>query len=249
MFFALNMVFYAKAQVREYYQLKTYSFETTAQEQLTDHYLEKALLPALKQLDIKNVGVFKPRPTDSITPKKTYVLIPFASLVQFRLLDDALMRNKKYLDAGKAYLNAPYDKPPYQRITSVLMRAFEDMPKMKASKLKGPRKDRIYELRSYESATEAIYKNKVNMFNEGGEITLFDKLGFNAVFYGEVLSGPKMPNLMYMISFEDEESRAAHWKAFVDSPEWNALKVDPKYQNNISHIDALLVYPTTYSDY
>ncbi|MEI9809692.1 MAG: hypothetical protein WDO16_18540 [Bacteroidota bacterium] len=51
----------------------------------------------------------------------------------------------------------------------------------------------MYELRSYESATEKIFKNKVQMFNEGDEIGLFKKLGFNAVFYSEVIAAAKCP--------------------------------------------------------
>ncbi len=237
------------AQTQEYYQLKTYSFETEAQEKTTDDFLKNAFLPALKQFDIKNIGVFKPRPTETDTPKKTYVLIPFSSLVQFRLLDDALSTNKSYQENGKTYLQASHDNPPYQRIESVLMKAFIDMPQMEASKLDGPREDRIYELRSYEAATEELYKKKVDMFNAGGEIKLFDQLGFNAVFYAEVLSGPTMPNLMYMTTHANQETRDANWKAFSDSPVWSKLKVVPKYQNTVSKNVTLFLYPTEYSDY
>lgn len=247
--FCISISVKSQQQSQEYYQLKIYTFETDTQEQVTDDYLKNAFLPALKHFDIQNIGVFKPRPTDSITPKKTYVLIPYTSLVQFRLLDDALSNSSTHQEAGKTYLKATHDKPPYQRLESILMKAFIDMPKMQASQLNGPRKDRIYELRSYESPTEAIFKNKVDMFNAGGEIKLFDRLGFNAVFYAEVLSGPKMPNLMYMTTHSNTEAKTANWKAFVDSNEWKSLKVMPKYQNNISHIDILFLYPTEYSDY
>lgn len=236
-------------KVRQYYQLKIYSFETEAQEQLTDDYLKNAFLPTLKRLDIRHVGVFKPRQTDSIPPKKTYVLIPFTSLIQFGLLDDTLAADEIHQETGKAYLKAAHDRPPYQRVESILMRAFVDMPMMQASKLDGPRKDRIYELRSYESPTEDLYRNKVHMFNAGGEVKLFDRLGFNAVFYAEVLSGPNMPNLMYMTTFTDQESRDAHWKAFVAAPEWKKLIADPHYQNNVSRNDTRFLYPTEYSDY
>ncbi len=88
--FGLLFIVQTKAQTQEYYQLKIYSFNSTSQEEITDNYLKNAYLPALKELDIQNVGVFKPRPTDSVTPKKTYVLIPFSSLTKFQLLDDAL---------------------------------------------------------------------------------------------------------------------------------------------------------------
>lgn len=245
----LISVSYTHAQSQEYYQLKTYSFDTDAQQSTTDDYLENAFLPALKKFDIQNVGVFKPRPTDSITPKKTYVLIPFSSLVQFRLLDDALSSNETYKANSKAYLEASHDNPPYQRIESTLMKAFIDMPKMQASKLDGARKDRIYELRSYEAATEELYKKKVDMFNAGGEVKLFDRLGFNAVFYAEVLSGPTMPNLMYLTTHANQKTRDANWKNFVDSPEWTKLKVMPKYQNTVSKNVTLFLYPTEYSDY
>jgi hypothetical protein len=129
------------------------------------------------------------------------------------------------------------------------MQAFRLAPVMQLPALSGPREKRIYELRSYESATEKIYRNKVEMFNEGGEITLFKRLGFNAVFYADVISGPKMPNLMYMTSFEDKASRDAHWKTFVDDPEWKRLSGLPQYQKNVSHADIIFLRPTVYSDY
>ena len=39
------------------------------------------------------------------------------------------------------------------------------------------------------------------MFNAGGEIDIFTKLNFNAVFYGDVIVGSHMPNLMYLTCF------------------------------------------------
>ena len=86
------------------------------------------------------------------------------------------------------------------------------------------------------------------MFNDG-EGALFDRLGFNAVFYGEVISGSTMPNLMYMTTFENKASRDEHWKAFSTAPEWEKLKVMPKYQNNVSKNDTRFLTPTEYSDY
>ena len=132
---------------------------------------------------------------------------------------------------------------------STLMKAFVDMPKMQASQLDGPRAERIYEMRSYESPTERYYWNKVDMFNAGGEIKLFDRLGFNAVFYAEVISGAKMPNLLYMTTFPDQPTRDTLWKAFFEAPEWKELVGMSKYKNNVSHADIFFLYPTEYSDY
>jgi len=130
-----------------------------------------------------------------------------------------------------------------------LLKAFANHPLLTPTPLQSPRNERVYELRSYESATEALYKMKVDMFNGGGEINLFNKLEFNAVFYGEVLSGAKMPNLMYLTTFANQESRDAHWKAFGDSVEWKTMSNLERYKNTISHMDILFLYPTDYSDY
>nr|WP_314897984.1 NIPSNAP family protein [uncultured Flavobacterium sp.] len=237
------------APSREFYQLKTYIFKTKKQEQITDKYLKEAYLPGLKKLGIKNIGVFKPKPNATDTLKKIIVLIPFSSMSQFLGLEEKLAKDRTYLAAGADYLNATYKQAPYARIESVLLKAFADHPIMTTPALNSPRANRVYELRSYESATEAIYRNKIDMFNAGGEIKLFDRLAFNPVFYGEVISGAKMPNLMYMTTFADQASRDAHWKSFGEAPEWKEMSGMEKYKNNVSHIDITFMYPTDYSDY
>lgn len=234
---------------REYYQLKVYTFDTEEQVIVTDQYLKEAYLPGVKRLGINHIGVFKLRPTDTDTLLKTYVLTPFKSMEQFIELEDQLNRDEQYLATGSDYLNASYKQEPYRRIESTLMRSFKDFPAMRPTKLNSPREGRIYELRSYGSPTEAYLKNKVEMFNEGGEIKLFERLDFNAVFYGEVISGSIMPNLMYMTTFSDKESRDKHWEDFGASPEWNEMKDLPKYLNNVSKFDIIFLTPTAYSDY
>jgi len=108
--------------------------------------------------------------------------------------------------------------------------------------------ERVYELRSYEGYTENIFKNKVKMFNDGDEIGLFKRLEFNAVFYAEVISGSRTPNLMYMTTFANLTSRDEHWKAFVNDDQWKTLKAMPEYQHNVSKINIYLLHPTAYSD-
>jgi hypothetical protein len=129
------------------------------------------------------------------------------------------------------------------------MRAFTNMPFMQIPKLTGVRSERIYELRSYEGPTEKMYRSKVNMFNAGDEIGLFARLGFNAVFYAEVLSGTRMPNLVYMTTFNNMASRDEHWRAFVADPQLKQLLTIEEYKNTVSKADIWLLTPTDYSDY
>ncbi|GLU42754.1 hypothetical protein Musp01_03780 [Muricauda sp. NBRC 101325] len=234
---------------REFYQLKIYSFSSEAQIAATDDFLKNAFIPAVKKQGIDKVGVFKFITNETDTVQKTFVLLPFKSLDQFKELEGKLMEDETYMAAGSAYIDANFDNAPYENISSIVMQAFTDMPIMATPNLDGPRENRIYELRSYESPTEKYYINKVDMFNAGGEVKLFDRLNFNAVFYGEVLSGPKMPNLMYMTTHADMATRDKNWEAFVDSPEWKALTAMPKYENNVNHADIWFMYPTDYSDY
>lgn len=234
---------------REFYQIITYTFGTEEQVLATDNYLRDAFLPALKRQGVENIGVFKQYPNEDDSLKRTFLLIPMKSPGQYYELEAGLSTDSAYAVTGADYIQAKYDQAPFLRKEYTLLKAFKDMPFMATPKLEGPRAERIYELRSYESATEAIFQNKVHMFNEGGEVTLFDDLGFNAVFYGEVIAGSKMPNLMYMTTHENQEARDANWKSFVDSPVWEKLKTDPQYQNNVSHIDIYFLYPTQYSDY
>lgn len=243
--FSFSMV----AQEKEFYELKTYTFKNNEQEKRLDNYLENAYLPALKRMGIKHIGVFKVRDNKFKKRNKIYVLTPYQSLAQFESTESTLALDKAHLTDGADYINAKFENPPYERINSVLMRAFPDMPKMKPSMVAGPRDERVYELRSYESPTEALYKNKVSMFNEGGEVALFESLGFNAVFYAEVISGDRMPNLMYMTTFPTMEIRDSLWGKFGSSPTWKEISSMEKYQNNMNKLDSDLLYPTAYSDY
>lgn len=230
------------------YQLKIYHLTNGEQEEMVDRFLEKAYIPALHRANVKSVGVFKPVDESGQNEKRLYVFIPFPSFDAYLTLEQTLAQDATYLQAGKPYLEASHEHPPYSRIETILLKAFADSPIFQLPTLKGPKEKRIYELRSYEGATEKLYKNKVKMFNKGDEIGLFKRLGFNAVFYGEVLAGSKMPNLMYLTTFENKASRDAHWEAFGKDTYWKSLSADPAYQNNVSHIDMLFLYPTAYSD-
>jgi hypothetical protein len=239
----------AGTKTRSWYQLTVYHFKTAEQEAMLDNYLQNALLPALHRQKINAVGVFKARSNDTAIDKTLYVVTPLGSLNTITVLQETLKKDQVYLTAGKEYINAVYTNPPYTRMETILLKAFSLAPQLELPQLSSDRKERIYELRSYESATEKIFANKVHMFNEGDEIGLFKKLGFNAAFYGEVMAGGKMPNLIYMTCHENKKARDANWKAFVESPEWKKLIAMPEYKNNVSHIDIYFLYPTAYSDY
>lgn len=234
---------------RDFYFIKLYHFNEANQQKTTETYLQQAWLPAVHKKGIKQVGFFTPVGNDTALQKKLYVLIPLSSLNDLYQMDDALQKDQEYLKLAAPYLNAAYNQPTYNRIETFVLRAFTDMPRMEKPVLSGPVQERVYELRSYEGATEKLYRKKVEMFNQGGEIKLFKRLSFNAVFYAEVLSGNRMPNLMYMTSFDNIDERNKHWKAFGDDPEWKRLSGLEEYQHTVSKLDIILLHPTSYSEF
>ena len=237
----------AQSSKRDIYELRTYHIENKDQESQIDNYLRNALLPALHRNGVEKVGVFKPISSQPDAGKKIYVFIPFKSMKQYLAIPSKLEKDNAYLEAGNSYIHAPHNNPPYKRIETALLQAFTGMPRFKESNVTGPKNGQVYELRSYEAATERLYKQKVKMFNEG-EIDIFFKLDFNPVFFAETLAGANMPNLMYLTSFPNMESRDAHWKAFGTDPDWERMKVMEEYQNTVSKNDTRLLYPTDYSD-
>ena len=233
---------------QEFYSIRIYQLKTAEQETRVDAYLQTAFIPALHRMGITEIGIFKPVGNDTAAIRRIYVLIPFKNLEQYLGLSDALDKDAQYKQTGKDYLDASYDNIPYARMESILLQAFPDMPRHAVPTLQGPRAERIYELRSYEGPTEKYFANKVQMFNQGGEIPLFSRLGFNAVFYATVIAGGHMPNLMYMTSFDNMPSREQHWKDFNADPFWKQLVAAPQYQHNVSHVDIVFLHPTDYSD-
>jgi hypothetical protein len=238
---------FAKAPAREFYQLKIYHFNNKDQQERVEKYLQDALIPALHRIGINKSCVLKTLEGDT-TGLKIYVLIPFKTIDQLLLLPQQLQNDQKYMAAGSDYLEATFVNPPYSRFETIILKAFVNMPELKVPNLNTPKSERIYELRSYESATEKMHQNKLKMFNEGGEMNIFKQIDSNPVFYGQVISGSHMPNLMYMTTYANKAAREEHWKVFKNNPEWKKLSAMPEYQKNVSHSDILFLHPADYSD-
>lgn len=123
------------------------------------------------------------------------------------------------------------------------MGAFKDMPKLKVPE----NKDRIFELRRYESHSIKACQKKIEMFNEGGEIPIFHETGLTPVFFGETIAGELQPNLIYMVTFADLEDRAESWARFGSNPKWRELSSDPQYADTVSNISSIILSPAKYS--
>ena len=230
---------------RQFYEMRVYRFKTDDQKKATEAYLRTAAIPALNRAGISPVGVFDE--ADRKDGLSLYVLLPYQSLEQLTELPTRLATDAAYQQAASAYLNAPYNEPAYDRIESALMQAFPHWPTLKVPTTTAPKSARVYEYRIYQSATEKTGLKKIEMFDTGGEIGIFERLGFNPVYFAQTLVGGKQPNLTYMTTFDNRESRDAHWKAFGSDPEWKRLSALSEYQNVMTTAETHFLTPTEYS--
>jgi len=236
----------ASPNEREYYELRQYHVQSGRQQKLTDAFLKEAFVPALNRLGIASVGVFNVT-IGPVTPT-FYVLIAATSVETLATVEGRLDQDAEYLKAGAPFLTSPADQATFISIESSLMVAFKGWPKLKLPAATTEHKERMFELRTYESPSDQDHRRKVEMFNSG-EYDVFEKAGFSQVFYGDVLVGSRLPCLTYMLGFTDLTDRTAKWNAFRETPEWKKLSGAPRYafESIVSNITNLILSPTTYS--
>ncbi|HPA87495.1 MAG TPA: NIPSNAP family protein [Bacteroidales bacterium] len=250
LFFSFSAAaFAAPPEKQMFYELKIYRLKDPAKNAVFDRYLKDAYIPAMHRAGIPAVGVFKPVEADTAYGKMVYVFVPYKTMEQFDKVLTALEKDPVYKEAGREFLDAPFNDPPFARYESILMKAFAFMPEYRLPSFSTPRSERIYELRTYGSWTEELATKKIHMFNEGGEIEIFEKIGSNAVFYGQVIIGSERPRLLYMTTYENMQSQKEHWAAFSKHPDWLSLREKKEYANTVIKAIPYLLHPTDYSDF
>jgi hypothetical protein len=229
-------------EVRDFYELRQYQLADEGQKQGLDAFLRDAAIPALNRIGIEPVGVFYPE--EGLSPVR--VLIRHRSMDSVVSAGQRLLADSEYLRRGTAFLDSSAEKPAFQRMESSLFLAFKGMPTIETP-AKG--QGRILQLRIYESPSVKTGQKKIEMFNDAGEIAIFRRVGLHPVFFGEALTGTKMPNLTYMLAFESQDELKANWKKFVADPDWKRLKGMAEYSDKaiLSGITNLILKPAEYS--
>lgn len=226
-------------------EVRTYHLVDESAEAKLDAYLENALIPALARQGLGPIGVLdQVGPSDEGVMVK--VIISGPTLESVTMASTKLESDAAYQEAAKGYLDTPRKEAPLKRIKSELLLAFDCWPEVTVPKQKQAGKDRFFELRSYESSTEKLAALKVEMFNEG-EVPIFLDAGIMPVFMGQALIGDQMPNLTYMVAFDDEAAMKAAWPNFTKHPDWKTLSSVEKYKGTVSKNNKSYWKPKSYS--
>lgn len=226
---------------KEIYEWRVFHFKNNGQKNRVEKYYKEALIPALNKMGV-TVGVFGE--FGLTEPPVIYYLHVFESLAAYHRVKKAIWKDKTFMEKSKVYFDETAENGSYIRFETSLLEAFDGIPKLRI-----PGKERtLFELRSYESNNEEAGQRKIKMFNQG-ELPLFDKVGLHAVFFGEILAGPQMPGLIYMLWFKDMDERTENWKKFGSSPEWAEMRSKPEYANTVSVVNKKFLLPLDYSQF
>lgn len=224
------------------FEMRWYRLRNGSQVQRTTEFLSKVYVPVAKRLGIGPMGFF-----NSLIGEQSPFVLALTRYPSFQAACEAadrIMADKEFQRGFDAYNSMT--ELSYIRMENALLRAFDGWPAMTPP---APRENpRIFEIRTYESNNAAAGKLKIKMFNEG-EAGIFKRLGFEPVFFAETVVGRNLPNLVYMVSFDDLADREKKWKAFGGDPEWKKMRAIPEYADAkiVSNISNAIVRPLPFS--
>ena len=219
----------------ELYEIRTYEIRFGGRLSRLVDYLQNTLRPALLDLGVRHFLLFDELGLSD--PKKIWSLISYPDAATY-LAAQHLHKDESFLASSSDYDSIPLGQNIYNRFSSCLLMAFDGMPQMK-----DPLEEAgLFELRVYEGYSEDAVRRKIKMFDVE-EIDLFLRVGLYPVFFGDMISGPHRPSLVYMLNFENMEERDQNWRKFLAHPEWNTMKAKDEYANTVSNIRKTFLTP------
>ena len=217
------------------YELRYFRMRNGVQIQRTSDFLAKFYLPAAQRLGIGPVGFF-----NAVIAQQSPFVLSLTSYSSIAAMETALekMAVDKEFQKGLGDFNSAGELS-YIRMENSVLRAFDSIPGIEVPSGDAKRAPRIFELRTYESPNTKASKTKIKMFDDA-EIKIFRRCGMLPVFFGETLIGRNLPNLTYMLAYDDLAMRDRVWKTFGADPEWQKLRstpglTDPEIVSNISN--------------
>jgi hypothetical protein len=226
-------------------ELRTYSLRNTTYNmagELTE-FLKSVQMPALKTSGAIATAAFR----SSLAPGSPFLmtLASFDGLAGYEAAQTKMGANAEFQSRLKSFDYS--GRLPYLRQEVSLLRGFPTFPAIEVPAAAAA--PRVYELRRYESNTPSSLARKIRMFDEG-EIALFKKVGMTCVFFGETIAGPVMPNLTYLVGYDNMAHRETVWRDFVNSDDWKKMLAQPCVSDGeiVSNISASFLSPLPFSE-
>jgi hypothetical protein len=228
----------AAPEKRRVFVLEQYFFKNGTQPGRFDEYVTKGALPAL--------GKAHNGPKIILTALAAPHMPQAAVIMGFQSIDELwAVREKITADAELANALESWEsnpEQPYEYFSTSLLEATPYCPEVVQEPRKSPR---IFELRTYHSPTWRQLKALHERFAES-EIKIFHRVGVNPILYTSTILGPNMPNLTYVIPFENLAAREKAWDAFGADPEWVKVRKESiDRHGQISSVIQISLYRAT----
>ncbi|MDH6357667.1 NIPSNAP family protein [Parabacteroides sp. PF5-9] len=222
---------------KEIYEWRVYTL--TGNGASLDPFFKDVLIPFYNRKKVK-VGAFSLYKKEEV--EQRWLLFIYPDMSTYYQLKKDIWKDQAFMQAAQPFYDATAPAPVYSNIETYLCEAFDKIPTHRE-----PDKNRgLFEIRIYHSPNEEANQRKVRMFNVD-EIDIFDKVGVNSVCYGEILAGPRMPALMYLLWYKDEEARSAAWTEFSKHPDWQRIRGLKEYAHTATNNQSIFFSPLPYS--
>jgi hypothetical protein len=224
---------------KEIYEWRIYTL--TGDGKALDTFFEKTLMPAYHRKGV-TTGAFKLYRLKEGEKEQRHILFIYPDIATYHKVKKEIWEDAVFKQAAQSFYDATAPAPVYSNFETYLSEAFNKIPVHRK-----PGNERtLFEIRIYQSPNEEANQRKVKMFNID-EIAIFDKTGVHSVLYGEILAGPRMPALMYLTWYKDEDTRSEAWKQFVSHPDWKRISALPEYAHTATNNQSIFLSPLPYS--
>ncbi|MBI4876821.1 MAG: NIPSNAP family protein [Acidobacteria bacterium] len=203
----------AAEKPKRVFLLEQFFLKNGTQRARIDDYLSQGSIPALSRLQSGPVIVLEALVAAHMP--QVAVILGFDSAAQCFGLRPKLKADKTLSGLFEAWERG--DEPPYEHCSVSLLEAADYCPEIKADPAR--KAPRIFELRTYHSPTWRQLAALHERF-AGPEIRIFHRSGVRPILYTSTLAGQMMPNLTYLIPFDNLAEREKAWAAFGADPEW-----------------------------
>ncbi|MGN1064936.1 MAG: NIPSNAP family protein [Thermoguttaceae bacterium] len=229
------------ANVQGYVLLETYFSQSVEKRQALLDAFDKKLIPERNELGFDKVGVFYVD-VDLMKDDRGYNAQLYDSAV-FVVQETTSIESFLSLQDRSAQRGPQFnlsDDLDYIDEEMVVVRSIACQPRLAVPYSNS---ERLLQLRTYNSPNYERNFAKAQMF-ESAEHDLFRRCGMLTVFMGTAVFGSWVPNVTYMLSFENNEARREGWSKFGQSPEWGKLSKDPQYARTATRIRNLFLRPS-----
>lgn len=204
----------AESERRRVFTLENYYLKNGTQMTRIQDHIAKAALPALSKVHAGPKIVLEALVASHMP--QVAVILGFESVEELWSVRSKVAGDRELMKTCEAWEDHP--EQPYEHFSTSLLEATDYCPEVR-NDTESRSTSRIFELRVYHSPTWRQLRALHERF-AGPEIKIFHRVGVHPILYSSTAFGQNMPNLTYLIPFEDLSAREKAWNAFAADPEW-----------------------------